>query len=483
MTQPLSDLHAKPSVLSIRVRLTLIAAVVVALVLGISGAGVVLWQHRSIIDQQQARLTTEAASVALAVSQGKSYSNIVRPGTGVQVVSSSGVVISSTDILQGEAPVATYRPPSGARANLKPSGSTKVAGDDGVQLLNAETISTNHGAVTIYTMTFGSHIENSTRSLIIGLAIALPLTLILLGVLIWILIGLALRPIERMRSSVAVMAEDELDLRVPVPPGDDEVARLAVTLNEMLDRLEGAQRKQRGFISDASHELRSPIASLLATVEVASARPENANWPAVASVVIAEGQRLGRLVDDLLMLAASDERRDIHRRQAVDLEELLFAEAERLRLQGTVRVEVSSISAVRVLGDPLQLDRAVRNIVDNAVRHAAGIVEFRLFVDEDVAHLRVSDDGPGIASEDADRLFERFSRLDNSRDRFSGGTGLGLAIVASVMQAHGGNAQFIASSKGATVELTLPIFETGANSPIEAEVDPLLTPQRDLQPR
>ena len=199
--------------------------------------------------------------------------------------------------------------------------------------------------------------------------------------------------------------------------------------------------------------------------------------------MIAEGQRLGRLVDDLLMLAASDERRDIHRRQAVDLEELLFAEAERLRLQGTVRVEVSSISAVRVLGDPLQLDRAVRNIVDNAVRHAAGIVEFRLFVDEDVAHLRVSDDGPGIASEDADRLFERFSRLDSSRDRFSGGTGLGLAIVASVMQAHGGNAQFIASSKGATVELTLPIFETGANSPIEAQVDPLLTPQRDLQPR
>jgi signal transduction histidine kinase len=482
LTRPRSDARPRPSVLSIRVRLTLIAVIVVALVLAISGAGVIYWQHRSILDQQQARLNTETASVALAVSQHRAISGALRPGTGVQVVDQYGNVVASSDSLSGQPPISNVRPPVGTREQVRPR-STHLGGDEDLDLVNAETISTNRGNETIYTVVFGSRIESSTKSLIVGLAIVLPIALILLGVLIWILIGLALRPIDRMRATVDSLAEDELDLRVPVPPGDDEVARLAITLNEMLQRLEVAQKRQRGFISDASHELRSPIASLLATVEVARAHPDSANWDAVSQVVTAEGRRLSRLVDDLLTLAASEENRDTHLWQTVDLDELLFAEADRLRLQGSLTVEISSISAARVFGDPVQLDRAVRNVVDNAVRHAKSIIRLGLTTDGSIVRLTVSDDGPGIDPADAERLFQRFSRVDSARDRPSGGTGLGLAIVASVMASHGGAARFVPAEEGATVELTLPAMASEISRPSEEEGDPLPAQSNGLRHR
>jgi signal transduction histidine kinase len=468
LIQPRSDAGTKPSGLSIRVRLVVVAFVVVALVLGISGAGVIYWQHRSMLQQRQTRLNSESASVALAVSQGRPFTSLVTPGTGVQIVSSSGQVVAASEAIEGRAPISDVHPKLGGRQEIKVVSGPQF-GDDGIVLANAETVTTGRGNYTIYTMAFGSHLASSTRTLIIELSIGLPVLLILFGVLIWIFVGVVLRPIERMRTTVSELAEDELDLRVPVPPGDDEIARLASTLNEMLDRLEMAQRRQRGFIADASHELRSPIASLLATVEVARAHPDRTNWKAVSDVVVAEGRRLSQLVDDLLMLAAADERRDRAPWRAVDLEELLFAEADRLRLQTSLVVETDQVSPVRVQGDLAQLDRAIRNVVDNAARHAAQRLRFSIQTQGAEVHLCVEDDGPGVDPADAERLFERFSRADLARDRPSGGAGLGLAIVASVMAAHGGSARFVPVAQGAKLELVLPVSQQPLRRPSAAE--------------
>lgn len=436
--------------------------VVAGLVLVISGAGVVYWQHVSMLNQQVTRLNTENASVALAVSENRSIQPSIRPGTDVQVVDATNHVVDGSSFLKSQPPVSSVRTKTGARQSIRISGSDH-AQDNGINIGVAQTIATPRGTFTVYTVTFGSQMENSTKSLIIGLAIALPLTLLILSLLIWIFIGLALRPIERMRRTVAALRDEELTLRVPLPPGDDEVAKLAITLNDMLQRLEDAQDRQRSFISDASHELRSPIASLLATVEVARRRRDEVDWDAVSAVVIAEATRLNLLVNDLLLLASMNEQRAPGSWVPIDLDELVFAEVQRLEIQSSLTVKKQSVAAARIWGDQLQVDRSIRNIVDNAVRHATTEITFSLYTDTDNAYLLVSDDGPGINPEEAESLFERFTRSDDGRDRPSGGAGLGLSIVSSILEHHGGSVRFLPVPKGATIELRFPLLEPLTN--------------------
>jgi signal transduction histidine kinase len=445
----------RPSIFSIRLRLTSIAVVVVALVLGLSGLGVVYWQHRSMISQQETKVNAVTASVALALSENRPISSLVPPGTGVQIVDQQGNVVEASAAIDGQPPVSNLHPRIGRRETVR-GNRINAPGDDGIEFVVAETVQTPKGVFTTYSMIFGGRIETSTKSLIIGLAIVLPLMAILLGILSWFFIGLALRPVDRMRKTVDGLAEDELDRRVPVPPGDDEIARLANTLNEMLERLDAAQRRQRSFISDASHELRSPIASLLATVEVARSHPDQTNWSSVAEVVLQEGRRLSRLVDDLLMLAATQEQGTIQRRETIDLDELLMAEATRVRLQGFLAVDTAHVSGARIEGDTVQVDRALRNIVDNAARHARHRLTFSVDVVDGLARVVIGDDGPGVSEDQAAVLFQRFTRADSARSRVVGGTGLGLAIVASVMHAHGGSVRFMPCEVGAQVELIFP---------------------------
>lgn len=453
----MSERTNRRSFSSIRVRLTLISIVAIAVVLVVVAVGIVYWQNRSIVQAEQSRISNEAASVALDVSQGKPIRPSILPGTGIQVVSEQGQILNATESLFKGPPVSEVKPPVGTPQSV-PLAPAYSKSDDGIGVVEATSVTTSTGTVTVYAVAYGTQIESSNRSLIIGFAFILPNVLLVLGTLIWIMTGLALRPVERMRMKVDTMAEDELDQRVPVPPGKDEIARLASTLNEMLNRLESAQIRQRGFVSDASHELRSPITSLLVTVEVAQAHPEKANWPEVANVFHAECERLSRLVDDLLLLAANDERQRTRTRLPVDIDELLFAEADRLRVQGSLRVDTSGVSAARILGDPIEISRVIRNIVDNAVRHASASIRFSVEIDGNFAKIFIADDGPGVNQEDAERLFERFVRSDQARDRPTGGAGLGLAIVAEIVANHGGSVRFVPVVRGATVELVLPLF-------------------------
>jgi signal transduction histidine kinase len=221
---------------------------------------------------------------------------------------------------------------------------------------------------------------------------------------------------------------------IDVPPTGDEIARLAETMNDMLIRVERADASTRRFVSDASHELRSPLATIRAAVEVSGGgRPQDGR----DVVILGEALRMQGLVDDLLTLAKADDGAPLAR-EDVDLDDIVDGEARRVRATG-VGVE-ADIRAARVQGDPVRLEQMVRNVVDNAVRHTTGAVALSVGTEGDEVVVRVDNDGPPIPEAERDSVFERFTRLQESRHRDTGGSGLGLAIVRTVALAHGGTA-------------------------------------------
>lgn len=287
------------------------------------------------------------------------------------------------------------------------------------------------------------------------LLVAVPLITLLVAVLVWFVVGRALRPVERLRSDVEAIGSDDLDRRVSGGSGVDEISRLATTMNHMLERLAAAQHERRRFVSDASHELRSPIASLRQHAQIALLHPGSTDLDTLAQVVDAESIRLTALVESLLDLARVDEKRMKH--EAIDLDDVVLAEGVRQRAIGTVVVDTSGVSAVRIMGDPLLLGRAVRNLADNARRHAASTISLSCAREGNEVVLWVDDDGVGIAEADRERIFERFVRLDDARSSDLGGAGLGLAIVAGAALAHGGTASAHGSPLGgARLQLRLP---------------------------
>jgi signal transduction histidine kinase len=230
-------------------------------------------------------------------------------------------------------------------------------------------------------------------------------------------------------------------------------------MNEMLDRLEAASLAQRRFVADASHELRSPLAALHATLEVAAAHPAEGTWTPAAADVLEESRRLQRLVEDLLVLAHLDEAGRHDRWVEVDLDEVVVRDVRRRRSGSTVRFDLRKVSGGRVTGDPDQLTRVVQNLVDNAQRHAASTVAIELSTVAGEVVLAVQDDGPGVPPDMRDRIFERFARLDEARSQDAGGTGLGLSIVKEIVSAHSGRIGLVDVESGARFEVRLPASE------------------------
>jgi signal transduction histidine kinase len=241
-----------------------------------------------------------------------------------------------------------------------------------------------------------------------------------------------------------------------VPPEDDEIGRLAQTMNAMLDRLQAAADRQRRFVADASHELQSPLAASRTDLEVALAHPSSTAWPVTARDLLAQNDRMQRLVADLLFLARSDACPALTDPAPVDLHELVLAEATRAPGDDRVTVDVSAVEPAFVLGRAADLRRAVRNLLENACQHASSTVSVALRTAGDTARLVVEDDGPGIPAGDRARIFERFARLDTARSRTTGGTGLGLAIVKEAVERHHGLVRVEDSPSGARFVVTLP---------------------------
>jgi signal transduction histidine kinase len=271
------------------------------------------------------------------------------------------------------------------------------------------------------------------------LCVAVPVVVAVLGVLTWWWTGRVLRPVDTMRAQMAEISATNLAGRVPEPGTGDEVDRLARTMNETLDRLEDAVRRQQRFVADASHELRSPLTRIRAELEVDLARPGEADPLATERSVLDETVGLQRLVDDLLQVARADAPAAGRDHVAVDLDDIALREARRLSERGRVAVDTHELGPAQVTGDPEQLARAVRNVLDNAERHATTTVTIALTEADGRAVLTVADDGAGIPPAERATVFERFTRLDEARSRDAGGTGLGLAITRAIVERHHGS--------------------------------------------
>jgi signal transduction histidine kinase len=320
-------------------------------------------------------------------------------------------------------------------------------------------LSPKDGPIHAFALSPLEDVLRSTRTLQRVLAVGVPVLVALLTLAAWALIGRALRPVRIMTHGAAGIADATAPDRLAVPAARDELGELARTLNRMLDRLaEGAQR-QREFVSDASHELRSPIAATRTLVEVALAHPDRADRAAVLRGVLAETTRLEVLVADLLALARLDERQAIPHEE-LDLDDLVLEEAARSR---ALPVDTRGVAAVKVRGDRKGLGHLVRNLLDNAARHAASRIEISTLLEDGAPVLLVDDDGPGIPDAERARVFERFTRLSSSRSRDDGGAGLGLALVQRVAEQHGG-AVLAARSPlgGARFEVRFPRGATAA---------------------
>lgn len=306
-------------------------------------------------------------------------------------------------------------------------------------------------------------VRHSTHVVRAILLVAFPLLVAVLAAVAWRVVGATLRPVEALRRGAEEITGRAGAGRLPVPASADEIHRLAVTLNGMLDRLESARIRQRAFVSDAAHELRSPLTNIRTELEVAERLADRTDWTAVTANLLADTDRLSRLVDDLLLLARLDEAPPSRGVGPVELGTLLAEVAARYP-SPPVRVE-SPPGPLWTTGNADELRRVLANLVDNAVRHADSAVVLATEATSTAGpavgpyHLvTVTDDGPGIPVADRERVFDRFTRLDDGRARDDGGAGLGLAIVRELVRRAGGSIALTdgPEQRGLRVRLLLP---------------------------
>ena len=432
----------------IRLRVVLTATVVVAVALGISGVSLVLLLQHSLLASLDAGLEARAKDITILAAAGglpSTISNAGEESSLIQVVDSSNTVIAATDNVQGQDPILAG-PPAGPgiqSVDQVPVGSGQFR-------VAADTVQLPGGKGWVYVAASLSQVDSAVASLTMLFAVGLPLVLLVVVGALWRAVGQVLHPVEAIRLRASTIGGADLSQRVPVPNSGDEIASLATTMNEMLERLESAARRQGQFLGDASHELRSPLAALRAQVDVAVAHPDAPGSADVLSRVQDQVARMSTLIDDLLFLARSTETAPHDLTGVVDLDELLIAELHRLREHDAPAIELLSVQAARVRGSERDIARLLRNLGDNAREHALSTVTLGLAVTEGTAEFTIEDDGPGIPVQDRERVFERFTRLDVARARTAhGGAGVGLAIARQIVEDHGGTIAITDRADGA----------------------------------
>ncbi|MCM6762404.1 HAMP domain-containing histidine kinase [Rathayibacter sp. ZW T2_19] len=425
-----------------RTRITLAAAAVVALA-GVLG-GVVFTLVLSWVLAASASTAAETEAERVVSLVGSGGAEAVRASEGVVQLVVDGRVVAAGEDAEDLPALATE----------EGEDPVTVAVDDEDPLVVAAQ-ELDDGSLVVVGVPDEGRAE-AVATTIALLAVAVPLLVAFVAALCWVVVGRALRPVDRMRAEAEAVTAAELDRRVAEPGSGDEIDRLARTLNRMLERLESAQERQRRFVSDASHELRSPVAALRQTAEVALAHPDRLDSARLATTVAEESVRMGGLIEGLLLLARADEARLAIAGAPVDLDDLALREVRRLRDSG-VEVDASGVSPVQAVADEVLLSRALRNLVDNAVRHRSARIALATRADGDGALIVVDDDGPGIPVAERSRVLGRFVRLDEGRARDAGGSGLGLAIVAEIAGAHGGTVTIEdAPLGGARVAMRIP---------------------------
>ncbi|MFF4829170.1 sensor histidine kinase [Streptomyces sp. NPDC001312] len=476
---------------SVRARAALAATLVVSVALVAAGIAVVAVLRHNLVDR--AGLESEVTARTVAGSQAAlngSFGSLELPdddGRLVQVVDSAGKVLAASEDLHEHGPITNYAPAPTPRSTTSrhssgddddgyddhghdaPPARGKVGTDVDRETLGVklgdETHDYTFAAVQgttydgrTYTVYAATSLEDSqatlnqvTRSMLTGL----PFLLAVVAAVTWLVTRRALRPVEGIRAEMAEITDSgDLTRRVPEPASRDEIARLARTTNETLTALEQSVERQHAFVADASHELRSPIASLRTQLEVADQHPELLNTADLLHDVV----RLQHLAADLLLLA----RLDAGERPTdalVDLTALVREEVtQRASTNRIIPIVTVDDTGLEVKGSRTQLSRVLGNLLDNAQRHAATAVTVTVRAAGDAIVLSVADDGHGVAPADRERIFERFVRLDEARGRDDGGAGLGLAIARDVVQRHGGTLTLTGAPDGggAVFQVRLP---------------------------
>ncbi|MFE0043334.1 sensor histidine kinase [Streptomyces albireticuli] len=479
---------------SVRARATLGATTVVALALVAAGITVVGVLRGDLTDRASLRSEVRARTVAASqTALNGRFTDTALPDDDdhlVQIVDGAGRVLAASEPLRGRGPLTTYDPAPTATPKPPERDDDGEEGDDdhdGAPRRGQVSTGTGHKTLavddekreyrfasvhattydgrtyTVYAATPLDDEEETVTSVTRAMLIGLPLLLLVIAAVTWLVTRRALRPVEAIRARMAeITSSQDLGRRVPEPASRDEVARLAATTNETLAALESSVERQRRFVADASHELRNPIASLRAQLEVAHAHPELLETDGLLEEVI----RLQTLAADLLLLARLDAG-DGADAGTVDLARLVRAELVRRaatdRITPGVRI---TGEGHMVSGSASRLTRVLGNLLDNAQRHAASRVSVTLGGQDDHVVLAVGDDGGGVPAAERERVFERFVRLDDARSRDEGGAGLGLAIARDVVRRHGGRISVRrAPEGGALFEVELPRLRTPGRPP------------------
>lgn len=453
----MSGARLHPADWGVSVKSAIVSASVVLVAVLITGAGLVAVLYVSLlssVDDAAARRVGDIVA-ALEFDTAAELDDAVLATDqrvfSVQVVGADGTVLrrSATAPDVPIPPVSEFGETmrSGLSDDRSPADDMRMAG---------RTAQTATGRYTVIVGAGSESAERTAGIVAILLAVAAPIIASVAAFVSYRLVKRSLRSVDDIRSRVAEISASDLGERVPVPRPRDEISALAATMNEMLARVESGHAVQRRFVGDASHELRSPLASIISALEVAQDYPEILDDDLRNGTLIPEAYRMQTLVEDLLLLARADERGIVRREDAIHLDVLAESEAMRLRRETRLDVRLDTEPAT-VVGDLNGIGRILRNLIDNAARHAASMIALEVRVRDDDVVVTVSDDGPGVPEADRQRVFERFVRLDSARSRDGGGSGLGLAIVAEIVAGHGGTARIDErSGGGAVVTVTLP---------------------------
>jgi signal transduction histidine kinase len=421
--------------LTLRARLMTIGVLGVAI--AITGAGIALDRIlvAGIVKNLDAEAAAAAAQVVTLVNTGDLPDPLPVAGALViQVVDSQGRVLAGSAGADRLTPVV----PAG-RLTLDADGPAvdadgNLAGVSGSLRVVVRTAGPAGEPRWVLSAVSLTDVERSSSALRTALLIADPVLLTVLAVIAWFVIGQALRPVEELRAAAERVSGTGVAESLPVPPADDEIRSLAITLNDMLARLAAAGNRQRTFVADAAHELRSPLASLRAQLDIAA---RHGPTPDLVEDALIDVERLTRIVSDLVLLARSDTGSLPSRPVEVDALEVITAAVDTVpaRVPVSRRLPAGPLAAHL---DPDHLRRVVINLVENAQRHAATTVSVAVDDRPDLLVVDVDDDGPGISEADRDRVFQRFTRLDESRTTDAGGSGLGLPIARDLARALGG---------------------------------------------
>ncbi|MBC7291053.1 MAG: HAMP domain-containing histidine kinase [Actinotalea sp.] len=433
---------------SLRTRLTVLTAGLLCITLVVGALTLTTVLSRTRVSELDDIVRERAATTAelVATDSLPDALPVEEPGEIVQVLDAEGLVVASSPSASRTLPVLPPEEVARLRAATATAGvvsPTSASAYDGQARVAVVPTTWRGEPVTVVATMPLAEVQGLLRALSLSLVGVVPTLTGILAVAVWLVLGRALHPVERMRAAAAQVARVGGPGSLPVSPADDEIAALARTLNDMLDRLETASSRQRRFVADAAHELRSPLATLRASLEVAKEHPGAYRSDELAEDLVGEVLRMQGLVDDLLLLARVGSAP--RAREEVDLADVV---RDAVGGSGAVLrrpdVAVAVAGAGEAVGDAPALGRVVRNLVDNAVRHAASRVQ----VTVRPGSVTVDDDGAGIATQDRERVFERFVRLDDAREREAGGSGLGLAIVREIAREHGGDVTLDASPLG-----------------------------------